>query len=373
VSMQTVAERVRAARDADRPLRIAGASTWLAAGAPVAADATLSLADDCGIVEYVPGDLTLTARAGTRLEDIVAATRANGQWLPLDPWGGDQGTLGATISTGTCGPHTHAMGMPRDVVLGAEFVTGTGEVVRAGGRVVKNVAGFDLTRLITGSWGTLGVITEVTVRLRALPPVVRTVALSVPMGRIELNELAVRLRSLPFTPLASELVNGTLANHMSLGPEPLLLVRVGGNARSIVAQLDALAGFGRMRDAYEEAWSVLRTQAPSAASWRWSQRPSAFGEMWTSADVGTRELGSVHLHGNPARGMVRTVVPSGAAPAQLARVAVNFRGTVVLEALPERAWSLLPPGDSANQLASAVRAKFDPGRILNRGIMRGVS
>lgn len=373
MSTAGIASHVRAALGEGSPLRVRGAGTWLAAGAPVTAAEPLPLDQERGIVEYVPGDLTLTARAGTTLDEIAAATRVNDQWLPLDPWGGDQGTLGATISTATCGPHTHSMGQPRDVILGVEFVTGTGAVVRSGGRVVKNVAGFDLTRLVTGAWGTLGVVTECTVRLRARPPVTRTVAIPPRMQRAELNELAVALRALPFVPMASELVNGAVASHLSLGNEPLLLLRVGGNAKSVAAQLDALRGLrgaaGTMCDVYEEAWSVLRSQPPRAPAWRWSQRASLFGDTWVAADLTTRELGSVFIHGNPARGVVRMVIPGGGEPAQLARVAVNFRGTVVLESLPERAWSVLPPSTADDTLGRAMRAKFDPAGILNRGIL----
>lgn len=370
MSATTLAARVRDARAAGVPLRIRGAGTWISAGPPVAAQETLSLEQERGIVEYVPGDLTLTARAGTPLSEIESATRANDQWFPLDPWGGDGGTVGATIATATCGPHTHSMGHPRDVILGVEFVTGTGDVVRSGGRVVKNVAGFDLTRLMTGSWGTLGVITECTVRLRARPQVTRTVAITVRTSRQDLNDLAIKLRAMPFTPMASELVNAALAGYLSLGPEPLLLLRVGGNAKSVASQLDALRTFGTMRDVYEEAWSVLRTQPPKAAAWRWSQRPALFGDTWVAADL-TRELGTMYIHGNPARGVVRMLVPGGGTPAQIARVAVNFRGTVILESLPERAWSLLPPRTADDTLPRAVRAKFDPAGILNPGIMGG--
>lgn len=369
MSTATVAERVRGARESLTPLRIRGVGTWMSAGAPAASDETLSLEQERGIVEYVPGDLTLTARAGTPLAEIAAATRANDQWLPLDPWGGDDGSIGATISTATCGPHTHSMGQPRDNVLGVEFVTGSGDVVRSGGRVVKNVAGFDLTRLVTGAWGTLGVITECTMRLRAQPQVTRTVAIAPRMAAAELNDLAAKLRALPFTPLASELVNGVLAASLNLGPDPLLLLRVGGNAKSVAGQLDALRAFGAMRDVHEQAWGVLRTQPANAPSWRWSQRPSLFGETWTAADLAARELGSVSIHGNPARGVARVVAARAADAARLARVAVNFRGTVILECLPERAWALLPPAPSDDALPRSVRAKFDPAEVLNRGIL----
>ena len=158
------------------PLRIVGRGTWLDAGRPVRATETLSTRELSGITEYVPGDLTLTARAGTTLGEIREATAAHGQWLALDPSGSDDGTIGATIATASAGPLVTFFGAPRDLVLGVEFVTGAGVVARGGGRVVKNVAGFDLTRLLTGSWGTLGVITEVTVRLHARPEADESVA-----------------------------------------------------------------------------------------------------------------------------------------------------------------------------------------------------
>ena len=111
-----------------------------------------------GIVDYVPGDLTLTARAGTPLaRDRAASPRRSGsssRWTrTAGAFGADGGTLGATVATASAGPLAHAFGTPRDNVLGLEFVTGDGDVVRAGGRVVKNVAGFDLVRLRHGRVG----------------------------------------------------------------------------------------------------------------------------------------------------------------------------------------------------------------------------
>lgn len=367
-----VVERVREAYAARRPLRVSGAGTWLGAGQPVRADATLSLGDDRGIVEYVPGDLTLTARAGTRLSEISAATRAHGQWLPLDPWGGDDGTLGATVSTATAGPHAHAMGLPRDVVLGLEFVNGGGQVIRSGGRVVKNVAGFDLTRLVIGSWGTLGVVTEVTVRLRARPEHTRTVAIGIPATHTALNELAAQLRALPFTPLASEVVNARLAAQLGYGDAQTLLLRVGGNEKSVKGQLELLRPFGETRDIDESVWDALRATEPAAlATWRWSQLPSLFGDTWGAADRATRAHGGAIVHGNPVRGVVRVVVPSTAkaSAAELARAAAGFRGTVAIESLPPNAWPLVESRAAHDPVSRAIRAKFDPAGILNAGIL----
>src|SRR5262249_12974640 len=166
---EAIAERLRDAGAHDTRLRIAGAGTWLDAGRPVESSEQLSLAAHAGITEYTPGDLTLTARAGTTLREVHDAVAPHGQWLALDPFGADDGTIGATIATASAGPLATRFGTPRDLTLGLEFVSGRGAIVRGGGRVVKNVAGFDLTRLLTGSWGTLGVITEATVRLHARP------------------------------------------------------------------------------------------------------------------------------------------------------------------------------------------------------------
>jgi glycolate oxidase FAD binding subunit len=370
VTTQDVVEAIQAARESEHALRVRGAGTWLSAGRPVDAAASLSLASDTGIVEYVPGDLTLTARAGTRLSELSAATHEHGQWLPLDPWGGDAGTLGATISTATAGPYAHAMGLPRDIVLGLELVNGEGSVIRSGGRVVKNVAGFDLTRLVTGAWGTLGVITEATVRLRARPEQTRTVSVSTVSTRAELNELAKAIRALPFTPLACEVIGPRFAAHLDYARQSTLLLRLGGNARSVAAQLDALRALGELRDADEGVWAALRgADASAVASWRWSAVPATFGETWTAAESATRQIDAAWLHGSPARGVVRAIVTRPAPPAAIARGAAGFRGTVSIERLPPESWAMLPAATPPHPLPGVIRGKFDPGRILNPGIM----
>lgn len=348
-----------------RPLRIVANGGWLHAGHPVHASGSVSTAGDRGIVEYVPGDLTLTARAGTTIAELREATRANDQWLPLDPWGGDGGTMGATISTASAGPHAHAMGLPRDVVLGLEFVTGTGETVRSGGRVVKNVAGFDLTRLMVGSWGTLGVITEVTVRLWARPAELRTFVLRVPDDARSLNDLAVALRTLPFTPVASELVNGTLAARLGLPTATTLLVRAGGNANSVRAQGERLRALGALSEAPPGVWDALRSRAAdTGAAWRLSDLPSRFGDTWSAATNAVRDLHAA-VHGNPARGVVRVTAAGDAAAVAHAASAA---GHSLVESLPGEAWRHVPARD-CGRLDRAIRARFDPRGILNPGIL----
>ncbi len=244
-----LSEIVRDAHDRRARLRIVARGSWQARARTVAADAAgLDISALTGIVEYVPGDLTLTARAGTTIAEIDAATLAHGQWCPLLPWGGDDGTLGATFATATHGPCSATLGAPRDHAIGLEFVDGTGAVIRAGGRVVKNVAGFDLTRLLVGSWGSLGAITEVSVRLRARPAVDETWSV-----RTEDGAAASRLDTLrrgPLAPLAIEPLDGST------------LVRIGGNAAFVAASREALKAIGEIRSADPAAWMQLRVSAP---------------------------------------------------------------------------------------------------------------
>jgi glycolate oxidase FAD binding subunit len=367
VSTAAVRDHVRELGAHGTPLRIICGGAWLDAGRPVLDATKLSLAGDDAVVEYVAGDLTLTARAGATLGDIASVTGAEGQWLALDPFGAPSGTLGATIATGSAGPLAHAFGTPRDAVLGLEVVTGTGEIVRAGGRVVKNVAGFDLTRLFTGAWGTLAVITEVTVRLRARPERDETVALPLPDDDA-MDEWLGRLRALPFSPLALEMVNAALAGSLGLGGLPLVLARLGGNEDAVRAQRQTLGGFGDMHPVRSGVWSALSTiEPPRAAVARVSAPPSRLRALWSQL---ARNDDRAFVHASVGRGIVRCIhVPSASMPIESWLAAIGrCEGTHIFERLPVQAWGAIPCRVS-DPLSRAVRAAFDPYGILNRGIL----
>ena len=159
-----------AVRDAGgTAVRAVGSGTWLYGG-PVENDAAATLVQPTGgVIEYTPGDLVITVNAGTTLEEISAVCAASGQMLAIAPYGSPRSTIGAVVATASAAPLSYEDLTIRDLVLGLTVVTGTGSVVRVGGKVVKNVAGFDLVRLNTGAFGTLGVITEVSLRLHAKP------------------------------------------------------------------------------------------------------------------------------------------------------------------------------------------------------------
>lgn len=366
-----IAGRVRDAAARGIRLRVRGRGHWMAANRPVRADDTLSVRECTGIVAYVPGDFVMTARAGTPLAEIAGAAGAEGQWLPLDPHGGDDGSIGATVATASGGPLAAAFGAPRDHLLGIEFVTGEGDVVRGGGRVVKNVAGFDLVRLSTGAWGTLGIITEVTFRLRARPAEEETLALVTDEDAPALERLCAGLRALSTMPMACELVNGALAATLELPPAPTLVIRIGGNRELMRAQRDALAALdaGALRPVDDAVWRRLRLAEPEGhAAWRLSHRPSDFAATWRAAGQSLAAAGGRWMHGSVLRGVVRCGAPAGNVDRLTRALALPFDGARIGETLPASIWKSLPPAAS-DRLSHGVRAKFDPRGILNPGIL----
>jgi glycolate oxidase FAD binding subunit len=333
------------------PMRIVGRGTWLDAGRPVTAERVVDLGHLSGLVEYTPGDLTLTARAGTTLAEIATATRAERQWLALDPYGSDDGTLGATIATASAGPLAGAFGRPRDLVLGVEAVTGAGAIVQGGGRVVKNVAGFDLTRALTGSWGTLGIITKVTVRLHALPAVDQTFALSAGPTWNDIGSALNAIAAAPVAPVALNVLNAALARSIGLSDATIIL-RIVGNQRSAERQRAAL---GPATEVSSDIWRMLRAaEGTSASVFRCSDLPTRLGAIWDALDAP-----GVMLDAAVRRGVVRcigaTAPPKGA-------------GTVIAERVPAALWPSLGQGPASDLLSRDLRAAFDPHRVLNPGI-----
>ena len=360
-----VRDAVRDAAAARAPLRIAGSGTWLDAGRPVHASRTLSLSHLTGIVNYEPGDFTLTARAGTTLAELANATLPHRQFLSLDPFGDSNGTLGATVATGANGPMAYAFGGPRDNVIGLEVVTGDGAVVRCGGRVVKNVAGFDLTRLFTGSWGTLGVVTEVSVRLRALPQVDETYAIAVDDRPEKIGELIAGIRFVSIAPLAMELISPSPALRVAT---PTLLVRLGGNEASVRAQQRVLASFGDAQQVAADIWQSLRgAEPPATIVARVSTRPSRTIDAWTQTREAINSASNALLIASVGRGVVRCIVPQDAHDA--ARKLARCDATVIFERLPAELWSELAPSPVSGRLSRSVKDRFDPSHVLNPGVL----
>ena len=163
-----VSEAVKEAASEHQSLTIVGSDSKAFYGRKSRQGWTLSMVDYHGIVNYEPTELVITARAGTPLKDLENLLAEQGQMLAFEPpYFSDSATLGGTIACGLSGPRRPYAGSARDFVLGMEIVNGKGEVLRFGGQVMKNVAGYDISRLMTGALGTLGVILEIS--LRVLP------------------------------------------------------------------------------------------------------------------------------------------------------------------------------------------------------------
>ena len=363
-------------------IRIVGSGEWLDAGRPVQAARAINMRAVSGIVSYVPGDLVMTVRAGTTLAEIAHTTAAHGQWLSLDPAGSDDGTIGATIATASSGPLALGAGSVRDLVLGLSLVSGTGTPIRVGGRVVKNVAGFDLVRLATGAFGTLGVLTEVSLRLHAKPASDHTYVITVPADRTPMAAVqSLGLRALSFQAL--EILNVAAAQRISVGDgsQWAVIVRVTGNASRVRAQRDALAPLGTVTESDAQLWTALRNDDDGSATLRVVSAPSTLNETIARVERALANVGlsTAQLRITPHRGAIRILIPQAIGPtasaATRARVAACVAalresitsGSVIGERLPVEAWAHVPPA-TRDAVSQRIRDAFDPCRVLNRGI-----
>ncbi len=364
------------------PLRVSGRGHWIDAGRPVPAKKILSLAPHSGVVDYVPGDLTITVRGGTTLREIEQIVGHERQWFPLDPYGSDDGTIGATVATGSFGPLAHGFGRARDLVLGLEFVTGDGRVVRGGGRVVKNVAGFDLVRLITGSWGTIGIVTEVTIRLYSLPPHPLTLALKVPDAPSALAQRIKSLLSAPINPLAVELLDAEVAGLVGLPCRPAILVELGGNEAAVNSQKDVIAALGGASEVFPEVWRRLRVLDDLAAGpatyphpepnivLRISSLPGRVADIWNMVKKVLEPLPSARVHSSVGLGIVRCILPPSSGFETVHTLVESCPGaTVVCERMPRELWPLISPSVVADKISQGIKRTFDPQGILNPCIL----
>jgi glycolate oxidase FAD binding subunit len=377
MSTQDAVSTIRESAATRTPLRITGRGNWLSAGRPVRADRTLSLRDDAGVVSYVPGDLTLTVRAGTTLSEIERITGEHDQWLPLDPYGSSDGTIGATIATASAGPLASGFGLPRDLVLGLEFVNGRGDVVRGGGKVVKNVAGFDLTRLLTGSWGTLGVITEVTLRLYARPQADRT--FFIPLR--ETRDQTIALAQAAYTslnPFALQFIGVSAVRALGLGEHAVCLIRLGGNDAVVTAQLIGLSQIGRPEEVESPVWNALRELDGNADSVvRISNLPVRF--LGASPDILRDDFPHIYASIDPRRGVMRVVVGRNSEDGEGRATGIDLPGDlqaddggsseVIFEKLPQEVWDHVSPSVVKDLLSQGIKKAYDPHNILNPGIL----
>ncbi len=276
VQAATVEEVQDAVRALPRLLPRAGGSKTALSTLPAGTDAALlDLHALRGMVEYEPDEYTFTARAGTPLATIEAALAEHGQYLPFDPPLVQAGaTLGGAIAAGLSGSRRHRFGGLRDFLLGVAFVDGRGRLLRGGGKVVKNAAGFDLPKLLIGSLGRLGILTEATVKVFPNPPAFATLRL--PCATLEAARAA--LQALSAAPLDIEALD-LHAGDPGTGRGPTLWVRLGSHAAVLPERIERLRTLLGGGEAVPEADEAALWEAARAFAW---VRPG-----WSLARVAT--------------------------------------------------------------------------------------
>jgi glycolate oxidase FAD binding subunit len=345
--------------DSAGTLAVAGAGTaagW--AGAPAPVDAVLDLGGLTGVVTHNPGDMTVAVHAGTPLRALNAELAEHGQHVALDAARvGDGATVGGLLSTGDAGPGAIVHGSLRDLVIGVTLVLADGTVARSGGHVIKNVAGYDLAKLMHGAYGTLAVVAEVVLRLHPLPKAEATLVLPCTLG--EAAEHAVRVLGGPYEPAALEWVSDPGA----------LLVRVEGTEAALPARLDRLrellgptAAEGAAGDDPWEGHARLTRGTLDDTVMRLGVRPSRLPGLL--AALPTRSVAA-----GLGTGVATVVLPSDPDAVAAAHAAVHAAGgTSVLRSRPAgssaAAWG---PPPSALAVLRAVKDTLDPAGRLGPG------
>ena len=396
-SAEDVQAIVRAAVKAGFRLLPAGNGSWLGGGGwGRQADAIVSTARIDGVVHYEPADLTLTAGAGLGMADLGEVVGRSGQWLPVDAPGCGRGTLGAAVACGVSGPLEGRYGGVRDNVLGIEVVTGNGRILRIGGRVVKNVAGYDMVRLFTGSRGSLGVITRVSVRLFPRPAADATVCFR--GGQRGLVEMARAVCTAGFPVAAVEISGGGESRSVGVGESrsvgesagqsraagvpdggagggTVLAVRLlGGEEEVAEARARTVATVGRAPDevlaggesaAFHEGRTRWEDGSPLVA--RLAALPDRLGDVMACAGMVAGVVGG-EVAADAMRGLVR--VKGSRAPGRAGAVAecvgraraemADWGGSLVLSSGPRGDGA----GGGAGGLDARIKALFDPHAVL---------
>jgi len=398
---QEVEDAVRAAIAGEQPLEIVGHGTKRRIGQPMATNALLDLSALNAITAYEPNELIITVQAGAPLADVLSLIDSKSQQFAFEPVDtaillGTQpgaGTVGGMIGSGFAGPRRIKAGGARDHLLGAHAVSGFGESFKAGGKVVKNVTGYDLCKLLAGSWGTLAVMTEVTLKVTPRPESERTLLLR-GLDDVTANWAMTAALGSPYDVSGAAHLPGTALRTTggALGDiaqpdQALTLLRLEGITSSASHRAnslrEALTSFGSAEliedDASAALWRAVRDVEPFAASgpralwpvWRIVCPPAAGG---TFGQQLSRESGGEVTY-DWGGGLIWAALPPAAdAQARALRQrldAIGGHATLIRAADEVRAavdvFHPQPGGLAA--LGQRVKRSFDPNSVLNRGRM----
>lgn len=346
-------------------VRVEGEGSWLPPDAP--ADLAVSTRAMDQVLEVSPSDLAATVQAGVRMDVLRRRLAEHELWLPLDPPGRPERTLGSVLATATAGPLRLGSGAVRDYVLGCTVATGDGRVVRAGGKVMKNVAGYDLTRLQVGGFGAFGIITAAHLRLRAVPRA--DVTLLARGQRDGLTAAARAVADIGVPCAALELFSPALA----ADADWVLAARVMGSDAAVAADVH------RLQAAAQPGWAPLDAEASASF---WAQTARGLVGVPVSVRFGVLADGLDELLDLVTRDLSEGLITAGAGGG------LRWSGTATVERLRtlrrllaereipmtlERApWELRRElghfgayREGVGQLVSGLRDAFDPGHNLN--------
>jgi glycolate oxidase FAD binding subunit len=391
-SSEEVLAAVQWALSEEEPLEILGHGSKRGIGRPVQAAHTLDLAGLSGVTLYEPEELILSAKAGTPLAEIEKLLDDNRQQLAFEPmdygplFGTEpgRGTLGGVLASNTSGPRRLKAGAARDHILGIHAVSGRGEAFKSGGRVVKNVTGYDLSKAMAGSWGTLAVVTDLTFKVLPAAETETTLVLRSLTDEQAANVMAHAMGSSAEVSGAAHLpvlVSGKVAGGAFSGAAATVL-RMEGVAPSVAWRIghlkDLLKAAGEMNEIGEEPsralWREIRDCAPFAGGkkpvWRVSMAPSEGHRM---IDALRRQAG-VNAFYDWQGGLIWLEMAAEPEAAALRAMIRRFGGghaTLIRAGESERAsLDVFEPQPSALAALSArLKAEFDPKGILNPGRM----
>ncbi|MFN3657615.1 MAG: glycolate oxidase subunit GlcE [Pseudolabrys sp.] len=388
-----VADAVAWAVDHGKALDVTGQGTKRLIGRPSQTDLTLDLSGLTGVTLYEPAELVLSARAGTPLAEIVALLAQNNQELAFEPadygplLGGEAGggTLGGVIAANLSGPRRIRAGAARDHFLGVACVTGRAETIKSGGRVVKNVTGYDMCKLVAGSWGTLAAMTDVTVKVL---PKAETEASVLIEGLDDAQACAAMAAAMgsPYDVSAAAHLPDHVASYFDGLPKPAAstVLRLEGVAPSVAARRETLAAlmqpFGLVLLLEEAAsralWRSVRDVKPFAAEparmrplWRVSLPPAQghrLVDMITPAAqmfydwAGGLVWVAMPFEDEPDAGSIRSAAAALGGHATLIRAPAALRASVDVFQREEPALAAL---------TKRVKDSFDPKGVLNPGRM----
>jgi len=352
-ALARLVDQVEGARARAAPLDIRGGGSKLFYGEAAVGD-PLDLTGLTGITSYEPTELVVTVRSGTLLRDLEAALQEHGQCLPFEPPRfAPGGTAGGMVAAGLSGPARVASGSVRDHVLGVTVLNGRGEILTFGGQVAKNVAGYDVSRLMAGSLGILGVICEVSLKVLPLSTATATLCFD-----CDSRQALLKFREWASQPLA---INAT-AWHQGR-----LHVRLAG-ARAAVASACARLGGSQLAPEHAESWwTDVRDQrleffAPGADG---AARGDSLWRLSVPSATPALELaGREFIEWGGAERWWRTTAPA----AQVRSAAARCGGHATLIRGADKSSGVFAPlSDVAMRIHRGLKQAFDPLRIFNRG------